>query len=387
MSETAKRRGRGEGSVFLPKHSKCWWASFYTNGKRHRFNTRELTRKGALTVLRDRTVDAAQGRMTPRSDRVTFGDLAEGLISYYVGMYVRKRGYRPSEQPEPAPLKRVRLALDHLAGMFDGWKAVAISPAVVEKYRERRGAEGAAAATIYYETAMLKKAFSRAVELGQLTQSPILKNPEVQNARSGFFERADFEAVRAALPDYIRPVITTSYLTGWRISEVLGLTWNRVDFAAGEIRLDPGTTKNRKGRVFPFAGLEELEAVLTAQRDAVSELEKEGSRVIAHVFTRRGAPICGFRKAWKAACAATGLQGRIVHDFRRTAVRNLVRSGVSEKVAMELTGHLTRSVFDRYNITSKADLTAAVGKLATYHGQPAGRRDVLPMRRTGTADR
>jgi integrase len=82
-------------------------------------------------------------------------------------------------------------------------------------------------------------------------------------------------------------------------------------------------------------------------------------------------PVC-FNKAWKVACRAAGCPGRIPHDMRRSAVRNLVRAGISERVAMMMTGHKTRSVFERYNITSPGDLRDAARLLDVAATQSAG---------------
>jgi integrase len=167
------------------------------------------------------------------------------------------------------------------------------------------------------------------------------------------------------LPEVIRPVVTFAYYTGWRIrSEVLPMQWRQIDLAAGTVRLEPGTTKNEEGRLFPFAVLHQLAEVLQEQRLRTNEMQSKKERLIPWVFHRNGRPIKDFRKAWKLACEAAGIAGMIPHDFRRTAVRNLERAGVSRSAAMKLTGHKTESVYRRYAIVSESDLAEGVKKLA-----------------------
>ena len=174
--------------------------------------------------------------------------------------------------------------------------------------------------------------------------------------------------------------LKTEYAVNGITSEVLPLEWRQVEFKAGEVRLDAGTTKNREGRVFPMtAGLREL---LKAQQTEHERLKKAG-HIVPFVFfrevaERRGGdkkpqPIVSFNKAWKNACRAAGYPGRIPHDLRRTAVRSLVHAGIPERVAMMMTGHKTRSVFERYNIVSETDLREAARKLdgLSGHGQAA----------------
>ncbi len=162
------------------------------------------------------------------------------------------------------------------------------------------------------------------------------------------------------LPEYLKPPMIFAYLTGWRSSEVLSLTWRNIDFPAQEIRLEPGTTKNDEGRTFPFSVLPPLADLIYTQRQRTP-------KDITWVFNNNGKPIKDYYDAWRKACKAAKLPGKLVHDFRRTAVRNLERAGVPRSVAMKLTGHKTEAVYRRYAIVSPADLNAGVAKLAALH--------------------
>ena len=127
------------------------------------------------------------------------------------------------------------------------------------------------------------------------------------------------------------------------------------------MRLDPGTTKNGEGRVFHLTW--EWQTLLEAQRAIRNQYQRENEKICPWVFHRHGKRIKGFRRSWESAAKAAGRPGAIPHDLRRTAVRNLVRAGVPERVSMQLTGHKTRSVFERYNIVSDSDLVDAARKL------------------------
>src|SRR5206468_3036441 len=132
------------------------------------------------------------------------------------------------------------------------------------------------------------------------------------------------------------------------------------------------------GRTFPFTLLPALTEALLVQNLVHKVLAKEGV-ICRWVFNRDGKPLFDaagrvkttVRDAWEKACTEAGCPGRIFHDFRRTAVRNPMRAGVSERMAMQLTGHKTRSVFDRYDICSEKDLREAVQKLAVFTGVSA----------------
>ena len=141
--------------------------------------------------------------------------------------------------------------------------------------------------------------------------------------------------------------------------------------------------------------------MLRTQREDTAAVERAMGRLVPAVFHRDGDPIRDLRGAWAAACITAGFvrvvnpeaptaeqhrkATKLLHDFRRTAVRNLERAGVSRSVAMKLTGHKTEAVYRRYAIVSEGDLAEGVAKLAALHRATADQpRQVIPVRGSGT---
>jgi len=295
----------------------------------------------------------------PECDKTTFGDLLQILRDDYAINQRRSVG-------------RLNTSVKSLDPFFKHLRASDITLDRLNRYVAERLAKHAAPATVKLDLTYLHRAFRLAERAGKAICPPF-PQIAVQNVRKGFFARADFEAVRSHLPEPFKGPITFAYLTGWRVpSEILRLRWNQVDFQAGTVRLEPGTTKNDEGRMFPFAVLPELAQVLRAQWDKTFELELAAGHSIPWVFhwSDRGIfkeihPKVLYRR-WGEACQKAGVPERIPHDFRRTAVRNLERAGVPRSVAMKLTGHKTEAVYRRYAIVCEADLSEGLKKLAQF---------------------
>jgi integrase len=232
-------------------------------------------------------------------------------------------------------------------------------------------------------------------ELQLLTQAYRLKEKEVgrgptvpkleERVREGFCDRVDFELIVAHLPEDLQDFARWGYLTGWRKGEIASLRWNELSMETRQLRLRGQFTKNGEPRVIPLMG--ELWEIVLRRRQARRYEGENGETVLSPlVFFRqkgRGVPKAGiavteFRKSWKAACIAAEKPEALFHDFRRTAVRNMVRAGVDRKVAMLISGHKTESIFERYNITDDRDLEVAVRKTQEYVSQlPKERGDSL----------
>jgi integrase len=349
------------GSLFRPKYkstggavkeSAVWWLKYRDAlGVLRRESSETEKEQEARRLLKQREGAAVEGRViAPRADKVTVSELLDELKQEYAANQ-RRSG------------RRLAFSIQRLSPFFGPLRAARLTSADVTRYKTQRQGEGAANATVNRELAALKRALTLALQGERIQRAPYIEMLQEDNVRKGFFEREQFESVRRLLAECLRPVVTFAYITGWRVpSEVLTLQWRQVDFKAGTVRLEPGTTKNREGRT--FAMTTELRACLEAQRALTEAAQKSTRQVIPWVFHRDGEPIKDFRGAWRTACTNAGLPGRLPHDFRRTAVRNLERAGVSRSVAMKMTGHKTEAVYRRYAIVSESDLHEAALKLA-----------------------
>ena len=257
----------------------------------------------------------------------------------------------------------------HLTAFFGrAARAAALTTHQIRQYQLARRAAGAATGTINRETSALHRMGTLAVHWGWLDTVPGFPDRLRENPpRQGFFEHPEYLAVRAHLPAPWQDVLDLAYYSGWRKNEILGLTWEEIDMAGGVIRLSPARSKTLVGRMLPISQpIAEALARRRARRDPDSLL----------VFHRDGIPVRRWRTAWRTACQAAGVPTRFLHDCRRTAARNLIRANVPERVAMLLTGHKSRAIFDRYNIIHEQELLDAGDQLVAYLAQagPARRR-------------
>jgi integrase len=379
-----KTRANGEGRIYRPSYRDpatgekrqiaTWWIQWTDprrpKGKRSvRESAKSAKKADAVVLLQGRLEDVKQGRATgPDVQKTTMGDLRRMVVNHF-------------EAKKRRSMKRLKGALLHLVGNEEGKggffspteQAITITEDRITAYTAHRLSEGAQNGTVNRELTALKRMFRLALRAKKVSAVPIIDMLAEATPRSGFFEPEQFNAVEARLPEDVRPVAKVAYITGWRVaSEVLTRQWKHVDLNAGFLRLEPGETKNGEGRMFPFTP--DLRAVLEGQRQKTTALEQAEGRIVPWVFHRHGKPIVSFLKAWKKACAGAGCPGRIPHDLRRTAVRNLERAGVPRGDAMKLVGHKTASIYLRYAISDEVSLKAAVEKLARLHEEQQGQQ-------------
>jgi integrase len=347
-------RPEREGRIYIRGTRGFLWIAWQDASGHHRESTRSRDPRVADRKLRERLNARDRGEAhLPRVASVTLGALLDKQRDYHELKGTKSRA-------------RLAQCADHLRERFGVDRRVArIDYDALEKYvRTRRRGDGAAAGTVRLELWVLRQAFRIGRKYKLVGEPPEFPTVTVKNVRTVHFTDPELAVLLEHLPDPVRAVTEFASMTGWRLMECLTLRWGRVDRGAHVIRLEPGETKNGRGRVFPYRPFPRLAELLERQWQERWRVERKRGVEVPFVFHRDGRPILNLDDAWKAGCRAAGLAGRRFHDLRRYAAMRLVRAGVARSEAMGLMGHETESMFIRYALNDEPGLERAVGKLA-----------------------
>ncbi len=397
---------RGQGRVYQRTESPFWYVAYYAHGKQQRepachvrtgakLEATEKNRHEAERYLKSQLDKLAAERgggqafVGPQQKRITVNEILDALEN---DLKLRDKWNG-----------KVASVVKPLRERFGAWRAVDLSTETIGKYIEALREEGYSNSSVNNRTRLLGQAFKVAIRNKRLSQQPFIPRlSTIGNERQGFFETADFEAVVAKLPDYLRDFCRFGFLTGWRKGSIDSLRWSNV----GEdvIYLRAENSKTRKPETMPLEG--ELRELIERRRAAsVIRAENAEPRFAEYVFHHDGERIADFRKAWATACVASGLgkmtcpkcgaesakrtceackiatrySGAIFHDFRRTASRNMISAGVPQAVAMKITGHKTDSMFRRYAIVNEEQKREALARTQQYLASKPAERKVTTI--------
>lgn len=336
---------------------RVWWISYPCRGRQIKESAKTSDEGKARKLLRGKLAEISATGIAPVRP-VYMDELFDDLLADY-----RANGKR---------IDWASIVVEkHLRPPLGMKRASALGSDLIDRYVQQRRAEKVTYSTINRELALLR----RSLRLGMEKEPPkvsrvprIPKFDESKCVRKGFFEHHEYEALMCHVQSDVAGAVEFAYWTGCRRGEILNLRWPQFDEAEGLVRLNPGETKNDEPRIIPLTP--ELHALL-------SRLKEERDRLWPfsdYIFSRAGQRILDFRGAWETACEKAGLKDKLFHDLRRTGVRNLVRAGVPERIAMLISGHKTRSVFDRYNIADERDLKDAARKLSEHMKRKRGKK-------------
>lgn len=342
-----RKREAGEGGLFKIKGCKTWYIK--VAGKRYPTGTR--IKQEALAQLQVKIGQHTAGTLPAgESRRLRYEAMRDALLAEY-----KTQGHTSLQMLSGGTI--TIWGLNHLNKFFKERKAASITTDVLRDFIAARQKQGANPGTINRNLSLLRRMMNLARQETKLTTLPYFPMLAEGKPRQGFLEEAAFDKLYAELPDRLRPLILFLYRTGCRLGEALSIEWPQVDLKAGTVRLYEDQTKSGEARTLPLP--DALLPMLAAVKPKVGQVFAVGT----------------FRKAWITACKKAGLgtvekgkqnggygvySGLIVHDLRRSAVRNFVRAGIPESFAMKISGHKTRSVFERYNIVSEADMRQAM---------------------------
>jgi len=373
---SAKKRERGQGSIGNVPGSRFLYIWYYDNaGKQHRESTRSTLRSVAQEMLNQRLAAMGRGEHSPQELKsIRYEDMRQILIDNY---REKKIGKLVEEKQEDGtvkvyPHKRNLKVLDEF---FAGMRLDQIDTDVLRAFRKKRRDEDMIDdPTINRNLSILRRMMNLTIQERKLQFAkpyfPMVS--EAGRVRKGFVTPEQFDKLMSEMPNHLKPYAPFLYEDVSRTTAAKDIRWSWVDLKEGIIEIPEEITKTGAPQTLPLS-------------DALTSMLKKH-------FRQDDAPVfdtTNFRKEFQHACVAVGFgkitkmvspkgykwekyKGVTPHDFRRSGIRNMVRAGVPEKVAMSISGHKTRAVFDRYNITSTDDVKDAIKTVTRYNKSRAG---------------
>jgi integrase len=348
----------GDGSIFQRRG--IYYAKLFVRGRRKResLHTRDedVARRRLASLRRQRDRGLYQD---PAIRRITVAELLDDLVAH-----LKAKGAAGVAIAEYT-LKPVREA-------FSTLEARDLDTAAVEGIQAAWLQQGKARATVNRRCELLRQAYRLASRRTppKVLGVPYVPRLNVTNARQGFLAPDEIERLLAsfrARDADARDFVEWFGWTGMRPGEIRKLTWRMVDLKARTLNLDPRAAKTRKGRVIGLEGplWTIIERRLGRRRLGCELVFHRPGKLASGRGWAPGQPIRDIAEAFAAAAKRAGLPEDLVpYDLRRSALRNMKRAGAHETVIMGISGHRTRSTFDRYNITDESDTRAAIAAAA-----------------------
>ena len=355
-----KRRERGTGHVWRPKYktrdgqvrkSRTFWIQYYQHGKRYRQSANTTSKEDARTFLNNKLVEIGNGTFIgAKAESVRLEELAEDFF----------RDYRNNRRKSIVDARR--RWTKHLHPFFGGTRAMDVRAYTIQGYIDHRMEQGPAIATINRELAVIRRMYSLGIRQEKIYRMPPVCALKENNTRTGFLDDAEYEQLVAVCDKlWLRGILAVGYTFGWRKGEILGLRVSQVDLLNRSISLNVGETKNDEGRTIKMT-----QEVYNLLASCV-----RGKKPKDYVFTRDdGSPVRFLQDDWEALFDKAKLPRKLIHDLRRSAVRNMERAGVPRSAAMKMTGHKTESIYRRYAIVSESDLAEASRKIEARRDKP-----------------
>src|SRR6185312_11826691 len=344
---------KGEkGSARPYLRGRIWWLKWYVDGEPQYESSGSEKKTDAIRLLNQKRTEIDKG--------IAIKPGAEVTVSQILQLYLDD--LRPRKKPYIRAAKGyVRL---HLVPALGRSLAADVTSKEIGSYIDLRQSQKAADGSINRELAVLNRAYVLAMEETPplLHKKPKIKKLDEDNVREGFLEYPQYRAMIAELPEHQKLILVIGYHLGLRRGEILKLKWTQVDWLENLLILQKRQTKGKQARKAPLYG--ELRAWLEA-----AYAKRKSDFIIAY----EGHQISEIKRAWGNARKRAGVPELLVHDLRRTAVRNMIRAEIpgGEKMARLISGHKTRSVFERYNITDERDIQDAGKALEAFHAKRA----------------